>query len=173
MYRMFTAAALLVVAGLTHADDALDWKMYAFSASDDAMFYLSSDIERKGDHVQVWVKALAVKKLNTVAPGPGADTKTLVDSVARLVAQKYEPPMATVSKVPPDQFLMIMTYEQMADAGLVDPSLKILYEIDCSKKLSRTLSVITPTQSLNATLPWEHVPPESTLATLTKLTCKP
>jgi hypothetical protein len=170
MYRTFTAAALLTFAGLAHADDALDWKLYALSASSpsDALFYLSSDIVRKGDHVQVWVKALSIKRLNAVVPSP-----ELRDPIKRLVAEKYVPPIASIAKTPPEEFPMIIVYEQLADAGVVEPNVKMLIEIDCAQKLYRMLSIVTPTKSGGIVTPWDHVAPESAIATLTELTCKP
>ena len=128
---------------------------------------------RKGDHVLVWAKALPTEKLNTMDAPVEGEVKKMVDSIGRLISQGYQPPLATIKPMQQQQLLMTITYEQMADAGLVDPAIKILYEIDCGQKLVRTLSIMTSTVSNSTVAQWEHIAPESTLATLRKLTCKP
>lgn len=170
MYRKFGATALLAFAGLSHADGTADWKLYAFSATkpQTAMFYLSSEIVRTPGHVQVWMKALDIKKLN----GFNDAKSPALEKTKTLLRNDYAPPLGTVTTLTKDRVIMITAYEQLADLGTITPSLKILYEIDCSQRLTRVLSVSTPTVSSDVSLGWEHIPPETTLETLSKLTCK-
>ena len=171
MYKMFAAVALLTFAGLTHADDMVDWKIYSLTGdAKEALFYLSSDIVRTGGNVQVWMKALEVKKLDTDG---SLKNEEVLKKTAFLLTTAYQPPLGTVTPLTKDQVTLITAYEVMADVNLYPSKAKILYEIDCALKLIRVLSIITPTHSDSITRPWEHVPPESPPATLSKLTCKP
>jgi hypothetical protein len=169
MNRIFTAAALLAFAGLTHADGPIDWKVYAFTAKTptDVMLYLSNDVVRTGDHVRVWMKALSMKKMEE-----DQTFNKVIGNTAQLLGHSYQPPLGTVTTLTKDQVLMITAYEQIADMNTVVPNAKILYEIDCAQKMVRTLSIVTPTKSYNTVSPWDFVAPESPLADLSKLTCK-
>jgi len=172
MYREFTAVALFALAGLAHADEPVDWKVYAFSAAprDVALFYLSSDIVRAGGKVQVWIKALEVKKLEADS---NIKTETVLKNTTVLLLKAYQPPVGSIAPLTKDQVTMITAYEQMADVGSIAPRAKILYEIDCAEKLVRVLSTVLSMHSDNTVRPWEHVAPETPLAALSKLTCKP
>lgn len=171
MYTKFTAGGLLVLAGLAHADGPADWKVYGFTDAKPptVLFYLSSEIVRTPGHVQVWIKALETKKLN----GFNDVKSPAIEKTVTLLRNAYAPPLGTVTTLPKDQIPMITTYEQLADLGTITPSLKILYEIDCSQRLTRVLSVSTATVSSDVALQWEHIPPETTIETLSKLTCTP
>jgi hypothetical protein len=85
----------------------------------------------------------------------------------------YRPPLGSVITLTKDTAVMITAYEQLADLGTITPSFRILYEVDCSQRLTRVLSVSIPTASSNVALQWEHIPPETTIETLSKLTCNP
>jgi hypothetical protein len=184
MYREFTATALLGLAtSLAHADGPADWKAYAFSATKPQalMFYLNNEIVRTGDHVQVWMKALEVQKMDAVnasfvgSTKPGhtlqAETPSITKSI-KLVEQGYSPPYASAVTLNTNQLHNIIVYEQVADEALIPATMKILYEIDCTKRLARGLSIQLPTIGDSKVRDWEPIPPESTIDILSKLTCK-
>jgi hypothetical protein len=171
LHRYLFAAALLF-AGIAHADGPADWKVYGFTSTKPqaVMFYLNSEIVRTPEHVQVWTKSLDTKKLE----GFFNDVKSpAFDKTVTLWRNGYTPPLGTVFPLSKERAAMITSYEQLADLATITPSLRILYEIDCSQKLTRVLSVITPAESLDMVRHWEHIPPESTIETLSKLTCTP
>src|SRR6267142_3330193 len=150
----YLIAACLLLAGLAHADGPADWKVYGFTTAkpQTVLFYLSSEIVRTPGHVQVWMKSLDTKKLE----GFFNDTKSpALEKTVTLWRNAYAPPLGTVITLSKDLAAMITAYEQLADLGTITPSLKILYEIDCSQRLTRVLSASTPTASSDVALQWE------------------
>jgi hypothetical protein len=177
MYRTFIAAVLLTCTCLATADGSAVWRLYAFAKPTNqqaALFYLESEIVRTPGpgHVQVWIKALDVVKIEAAIGKKSA----AIDKTADLIVAGYKPPLGTVSNLTSNQVLMIVAYEQVADQATVTPTVRILYEIDCAQKQIRILSLMAdkPTAGENEprSWPWQHVAPETT-ETLTKLVCRP
>jgi hypothetical protein len=176
MYRTFIAAGLLTCTCLATADGSSSWKLYAFAKPTDqqaALFYLESEIIRTPGpgHVQVWIEALDVVKIEAALDKKSA----AIDKTADLIVAGYKPPLGTVSNLTGNQVLTIVAYERVADQATVTPTVRILYDVDCAQKQFRILSLITgkPTNADNEPRPWQHVPPESASETLTKLVCRP
>jgi hypothetical protein len=173
------AIALAVMACARFAvalDSPSDWKLYAFTAGKNqaVLFFLASEIVRTPPgHVQVWMKAVDYTKLdkqrNTL------DKKgDVIERSAEKVSQGYVPPFGTTTKISSDEALQIILFEQMADEASVPPTLRILYEFDCAQKIFRPLSIIGSHGVNESKAPtWDHVPPESTIETLSRLTCRP
>jgi hypothetical protein len=170
------ALAGIAWAGLAFAvDPAADWKLYAFTATKKqaALFYLDSELVRTPlGHVQVWMKGLDYMKLDKASNALHEKDEVFKNTVRR-VGNKYVPPFAGVTKLSADQMMSIVMFEQLADEASISPTMRVLFEFDCPQKLFRTLSVIgpQPARNGNAVGDWEHVPPESTIDTLSKLTC--
>lgn len=171
---VITTLALVACTSSAAALDApADWKLFAFSGTPTpvALFYLDSEIVRTPGHVQVWIKTLSVRKLNS----DHTSKSEVIQNTAKLSIQGYVPPVGTLTKLTAEEIQNLTLFEQLADEGSITPTLRILFEIDCRQKLTRTLSIIgsKPSASDNRAREWEHVPPESNLETLSKLTCKP
>ena len=134
-----------------------------------ALFFLYSEIVRTPTgHVQVWMKALDLAKLKKLADHIGND---IVAKAIVKASKSYVPPYTTVKTLTPDQVISIRVYEEIADEALIPPTLRGLLEVDCGQKLYRELTAIAMGQSDNNIQSWKHVPPESTIEILTKLTC--
>jgi hypothetical protein len=173
MYRMFIAVGLLCT-GLAAADGSTVWRLYAFSKlpKEVALFYLESEVVRTPGHVQVWTKALDAAKVE--ADNHGKKTAAL-SQTAELLLKGYKPPLSTVTDLTSDQVMTVILFERVADQATVTPTVRILYDIDCAQKQFRMLSMLmnNPTGRENQPSPWQHVPPESAIETLTKLVCRP
>jgi hypothetical protein len=75
-----------------------------------------------------------------------------------------------------DQVLAITTYEVIADRAYLQPLARMLFELNCSERLFRQLSMsLNPpgeqSVSSETTGEWKHVPPEGNNADLLKLVC--
>jgi hypothetical protein len=172
MHRLFFAAGLIMWTGFSAAEEPPDWRMYGVTPTEDnvALFFLYNEIVRSPPgHVQVWVKALEYEALNKFTEHASDDV--VAKAIAK-ASKAYVPPFSTVMTFTPEQVKSIRVYEQIADKGSLPPTLRALIEIDCGQRLYRELSVIALGHSDNKVQPWNHVPPESTQETLTKLTCK-
>ena len=171
------ALALTAHTGLLAALGApADWKLYAFTATKKqaVLFYLRSEIVRTPPgHVQVWIKALDYGKINRAYNHLDQKGGVFQNS-AKKVATGYEPPFGTVTKLDQNQLVDIVVFEELANEASINPTLRVLYEIDCPQKLLRQVSLMggQPTQTDSRVHEWEHVPPESTVDTLSKLICQ-
>ena len=176
MRRMFTVAGLIAITSTTvaFASGPPNWKVYGLAKfpTEVVLFYLNSEITRTPGHVQVWMKALDSKKLDSINK---FDKSRVMNKALKLVASYYVPPLALVEDLDVDHAMIAIRNEQIADVGAIRPTLRVLYEIDCLQKLTRTLSIIgmKPSRFDNLVGNWEHIPPESTIETLSKLTCTP
>ena len=176
MRRIFTVAGLIAITSTTvaFASGPADWKVYGMAKvpTEVVLFYLDSEITRTDGHVQVWIKALDFKRLNA---HNNYSKSEVMNKAAKLVANYYMPPLGAVEDVNVEKATQLTIYEQLADEAVIGPTLRILYEIDCGKKLARTLSLIRAKSSPSDDVvqKWVHVPPESNSETLGKLTCRP
>lgn len=87
------------------------------------------------------------------------------------------PPFVSITKTDlnTDQIITITIYEVIATIGYVQPAARIFYELDCSGRMSRELSVHFEldgqTSGNDKPGDWRHVPPEGNAANLLKLLC--
>jgi hypothetical protein len=73
------------------------------------------------------------------------------------------------------QITEIVAAEEAANLAAIEPQAQIFDEMNCSERMTRTLSVSIHTNGRygfnNKPSDWEYVPPESNGATLLKLLC--
>jgi hypothetical protein len=72
----------------------------------------------------------------------------------------------------------IVTAEQTANIAHIQPSAQIYYEINCTDRMLRELSITVrtsggATEGKHTPSNWRDVPPEGNAATLLKLLCRP
>lgn len=151
-----------------------DWKHFGFItvASVDVMVFYDTRSTRRlpGGTLQVWTKGLSAKEIT--------DTKLGESAMERLIWRNingYEPPLARVQKLNPDQILDVMIFEEIANTGSIETMVRTLHEIDCSGKMTRTLSAYMKIAGKPVTSDraeeWGHIPPETAVAALATLLC--
>jgi hypothetical protein len=162
----------LIGSGTALAQTAdVDWKLYGSATvggQPSLCFYEAKGVIRRSsepDHMRVWIKCLALKD---------ADNIKLNESSARQAAEKiyggYVPPIVVVGVMEFDQLIDIASYEEIANTGLVQPQASIFYELSCSERMLRELSISTRSKG-RADKPgdWKYIPPEGNAATLLKI----
>jgi hypothetical protein len=172
--RIVAACTLaLTLASSAQAAD-VDWKMYGGASIDGPSycFYDANTVTRASNSfVRVWTKCLALKELD----GVNLD-KRILDSIATRVVAGYVPPIIVIGRMEFKQLPDVAAYEEIANISTIDPQAQIFDELNCSERMSRTLSVAIHTNGQrgfnNKPSDWEYVPPEGNNATLLKLLCR-
>jgi hypothetical protein len=181
-------AALALVALPTDAlpqEPNVDWKLYGGIGppvdQPGYCFYEAKGIVHQPDtHIRVWTKCLLQKELD------GVDIQkdyggAILDNAARKIASYYIPPIALVEQnVDVKQAVVITQYEETADIAVIKPIGSILYELNCSDRMLRELSLSfrakgknSRDQSHDQPLSWRYIPPEGNAATLRQILCAP
>jgi len=120
-----------------------------------------------------------VEKEEALAPtpprGPGLPhcEQAPVSTVAVLTSSS---PLARLQKLSQDQLIDIASAEDIANNSPdLLPKSRALFEIDCSRRMIRVLTIIThkngQTSANDRTGEWMHFPPDSKGANLTALAC--
>ncbi len=158
----------------------VDWKFYggASLADDvyDLCFYDASGVVREPDsHLRAWTKCLPQKDVDNV------DIKkdfggTILENTAQKVARHYMPPIGAAESIDADQSVAIMWYEEVANISNIEPHAKIFYELNCSERMIRELSIFFQRNgkidSSDKPRDWGYVPPEGNAARLLKILCQ-
>jgi hypothetical protein len=101
--------------------------------------------------------------------------KDLVDNAAQKIIRGYVPPIVVAGDMKFDQVPDIVAYEEVADLGNIEPQSRIFYEIGCSERMIRELSIHFEAKgrigSSDKATDWQHVAPETNAATLLKILC--
>jgi len=135
--------ALASATGMALASD-VDWKVYGGASLEGAeiCFYEANSVAHPADgHVRVWTKCLSQKEMDDI------DIKhdfggQILENAAQKVAHYYLPPFTEVAKnIDVDQIITIIQYEETANISYILPHAKIYYDLDCSQKMLRELSV--------------------------------
>jgi hypothetical protein len=180
---IFAGAALtlpLVIAMMTalgHAAD-VDWKVYgsASVSGPEICFYDAKSVARRADKLlRVWTKCLSQQDLDKVNVKNDYDGK-IVENAARKMVNGYVPPIALVEDdVDFDKATMITGYEESANIADIEPHARIFYELDCSERMSRELSINLFVDGKRGGIQrpgdWKYIPPEGNAARLLKLLC--
>jgi malate synthase len=157
---------------------SVDWKLFgAVTVNEDREFCF---YEAKGvvhstvSHIRVWAKCLPQKDIDAVDIEKDFDGKILKNT-AQKVARYYAPPIAAVEAVDADAAMFITEYEEIADLANIPPRASIYYELNCSDRMLRELSIHVQadgkTGSRDKPSDWKYVPPEGNAANLLKILC--
>jgi hypothetical protein len=189
--RIWTAlgvsALLLALAHLsgTYAQSSdASWKMYGAAdlgkmggGAQRLFFDTASVVQRDGEHVEVWTKTLSQKALDRAETGGSSIQKKIIDRAVQEKIGGYRPPLSKVIELDDDTTTQIILDEAAADLGGLEPTMRILYELDCPNRLLRELSLHLfldgKLQTKDTPSEWKHVPPETPGANLLKLLCAP
>jgi hypothetical protein len=164
--------------GLALALD-VDWKFYGGATLDDGVFhqcfYDANGIVKQPDtHMRIWTKCLSVKDIDSIETNKEPFNK-IVENAAQKIARGYVPPIIIINKIEFDKIADITAAEQIADISDIQPSSRILYELDCSQMMLRELSIYMQqegkTGTSNKPRDWQYFAPETNGATLSKILC--
>ncbi|MBN3761139.1 hypothetical protein [Burkholderia sp. Ac-20365] len=158
----------------------VDWKLYGGfdrgSPNEKSYcFYDSSGVTHFADNrLRVWVKCLRQRDLDAVDIKESFGGKIL-ENTAKKVADYYVPPISTVQSLDAEQAMTITQYEETADVAAIQPQASIFYEISCTERkireLSMTINMRGRRGSDDKSSEWKFVPPEGNAANLLKILC--
>jgi hypothetical protein len=176
--------AMLALAGISGAyaqTGDSDWKLY--SAADFgkrggkvALFFDAAGVIRSDNgHVKVWTKGLPRKALDRAENPASSTAKSILAFAAQRLAHGYQPPFSSVIELDQNALIGITADEATANLAGIEPTTQFLYELDCTNRLVRELSIhlLLDGKIQNQETPseWQHVPPETAVATLLTLLC--
>jgi hypothetical protein len=173
------APLVFVVAVASMANAAnVDWKMYGTATAEDqetVCFYDASSVVRSSDErIRVWTKCLLQTDLDSAA-SQGELGARIVENAARKLLNGYVPPIAIVEDINFDQATVIMGYEETANIGDLRTNAQFLYELDCSDRKIRRLSIHVRIQGKDVfdekQSDWQYTPPETNGARLLTMLC--
>jgi hypothetical protein len=157
----------------------IDWKYYGAVTSDGVSqycFYDANGVVKQADgHLRVWTKCLPQKEMTSIDIKKDFDGK-IVENLAQKVYQHYQPPITTAIKnLTSDQIIEIISSEEIADIGNIQPTSQILYELNCPQMMWRELSISTEENgkfgSSDKPRDWKYLPPGGNAASLAKILC--
>ena len=155
----------------------VDWKLYGFAVVNGEShfcFYDAKGISQRPDkHLRVWTKCLAQTD-EAIDIAKDFDGQ-IVKNAAQKIAHYYVPPIARVQNVDAEQSVVITGYEETANIGNIQPRAQIFYELDCSERMLRELSISVNANgkvgSVNKPGEWKYVAPEGNATSLLKILC--
>jgi hypothetical protein len=99
----------------------------------------------------------------------------MAKDAAQKILDGYVPPIVVVGEMKFDQMPAIVAAEEIAVVDYVKPQSRIFYEIGCSERMIRELSIHIEAKgkvgSSDTPGEWQHVAPETNGATLLKILC--
>ena len=176
--RAVVGLAIIVVCSAAAQASGVDWKLYGsaeIGGISYQCFYDADGIVKQPDtHVRVWTKCLSVKDIDSIETNKELLNK-LVETAAQKIAHGYVPPIIAIGKMEFDKIADATGAEEIADNGDIQSSSRIFYELNCSEKMLRELSLtfIENDRSGSSDKPrdWKYVAPETNGATLHKILC--
>jgi hypothetical protein len=175
---LFTFISLVTVLAGAQVATSSQWKFFGGSpskAGDLTLFYSESDLTRLPTGIlRVWTKGL---RHNALEQAYKKMDKGLIDKVAAKIAHYYIPPYAMLKDLSQDELVDVVSSEELANAATIQPSIRILYELNCAERTYRQLSVFLnmegKTKTSSDVSQWDHIAPETNMASLSTLLCSP
>jgi len=177
--KKFAAVAFAFSISTPALAQRVDWKMYGGVEVDGQLnecFYDAEGVVRSPDRrIKVWTKCLSQKDLE------GIDDKILNAKIADIAARKlidtYIPPIAKVQEFTSDQAITIIAHEVAAGISHIQSKSRILYELNCTERMLRELSISLTTMDKtgfkDSPSNWKHITPESNANSLVLILCQP
>jgi hypothetical protein len=171
---------LFVAIGLTSIDaTGADWKFCGgatlFKGEKTIAFYDSESVEHtSGGTSRVWVKAIRRSEFDAVMK---ENEKDVIEKSAKKVVNKYYPPYALANqKTSFDDYIDIISWEELANSYEIKTRSKFLFEINCADKKLRILSGVSYKDSgeIDSSAKigdWDYISPESNAEILQKILC--
>lgn len=182
MKRVGTFVCLLFAgvgasAGLAQAS-SVDWKFYGGASVDadkELCFYEADRVEKRPDgHMRVWTKCLAQKNMDSINIEKDFDG-AILHKTADKMAHYYVPPIAKAQPIDLNQSIAITGYEETANISNIQPRARIFYELNCSDRMLRELSIYIVANGKSGSIDkpgdWSYVPSEGNAASLITILC--
>lgn len=176
--RTFIACCVLASAIAVSARAAdLDWRIYGAAVTEglEVCFYDANGVvDTSANNVRVRTKCLRQQDLD------GVDTKDergqkIVQSTARKVLDGYVSPFVLLQAVDFGKSLVLVEYEQIADLDIIQPTVEISYEVNCSGQMTRRLSLSGTIDGKDVTTDepadWQDIGTVGNPANLHKILC--
>jgi hypothetical protein len=169
--------AFLVIAQCASAQSLdADWKFFGGATLDGKKvltFYDSESLMRQPNgHIEIWIKGLPEPD---VRHAEDTADKKAVARVAEKAVKGYVLPIQSVADFTHDQYIMLVLDEDIANGADIQPTIRMLFELNCRDRLSRALSVFLVQRGKKgySDTPgkWTHAPPETNVAALLKILC--
>ena len=186
--RIWTALGVTLILALAHLSGTTyaqsgdsEWKMYGAvnfgtAGGEQTLFFDAASVVRRNiDHVEVWTNTLSQNALEDAETSKSSLQEKIVHGAAEKRIGGYRPPLASVNQLDDDAVAQIIADETAADLAGIEPTMQILYELDCPNRLLRELSVHLfvngKPRTKETPSEWKHVPPERSAANLLKILC--
>jgi hypothetical protein len=179
--KSLVRAAMILCASTLHAQQpASDWRMIG-ETKDEAVFYDASGMRKlPNGHLEVWLKALPLKAI--IKAYEQRDKERRDRAVRKLVSGYVppvwldKPPMWFEKKTNRDQITDAVVFEEVANEAAIEPSMRLLVEVDCPNRLTRNLSawfnLDGKVESSEKPGEWEHIAPETNINRLHMDACR-
>ena len=159
----------------------VDWKAFGgaklIGAQNVTCFFDANSLSQQPDgYIRVWTKCLLEKEIESFDETSDIGKK-VVKNAAEKVVHYYVPPYAAIDEnVDFDKSLEITIAEEIADLSYIQPLASIFYELNCSERMLRELSISTQmdgkSSSSDTPSKWRYVSPEGNGANLLKILCR-
>jgi hypothetical protein len=168
-------AALIGAPTIVFADD-VDWKLYGHASVENTpefcFFDAKSVIQESSGQLRVWTKCLDQKELESVELD-----KTTVEKAARKIVSGYVPPIVIIGVMKFDQRIDVVSAEETANLGNIEPKARMLLEFNCVEQRERTLSTYIRANNgqegfSSKPSDWDYISPETNVAYLHKILCR-
>jgi len=143
------------------------------------VFYDSESIEYTKDKtIKIWTKSF--KLTDFISVKNRNENKVKEKSAAKQKTQYYPPYTLVNPKTSFDDYVEIISWEEVANSFKIKTRAKVLFEIKCADNMIRTLSIINykyigdieSRRTSTITGAWTHISPKSNADTLQKILCK-
>jgi len=155
-----------------------DWKFYGGVSSPDGRSWCVYDANRvvraPVGHITVATECLPQTEIDKIDIDKDFGGK-IAENVARRTRDRYRPPYARAETIEEGEITDIIRSEQIADIAGIQPRVKISHELDCRRKLTRTLSIYVQVngnvRSVDTASEWKPISPEANIDRLFKILC--
>jgi hypothetical protein len=169
--------ALAAATSVAQAAD-VDWKMYGFATvreEGEVCFYDAKGVARAADgNVRVWTKCLSRKEIDNIDIEHDFGGQILKNTAQKML-HSYLPPFAHVKELNFDQIMVFAQYEETANISHIQPATRIFYELNCSQKMLRELSIELSVNGQygfrNTPAEWKYISPQTNGTSLQKILC--
>jgi hypothetical protein len=183
-------AATAAVVGQTAATD---WKYYGSAEARQMgegfgkipatyIFFDAKGIRQMPDHhLNLWAKSLPKAEVDALTSAIATDP-ALGAAFTERIQSKYIPPFAAATGASPEKdkkgYISFVFWEAVANTKNMQPTSRILYDIDCAQRRIRSLSLQlytdkTPPEGLssNEAGDWDYAAPDTNAGYLMAIVC--
>jgi len=159
---------------------AADWKFYGssdLSRSESVIAYYDAEsIERLSDgHVRMWTKTISLSEVERIMK-----LEEVSDKAERKIKAGYGPPYILSNPKPEPSFdstMKIIVWEEAANYDAIKSIKKVFYELNCTKKKIRNLSMTSyksdgRPETRTKINEWISISPNANTETLHNILCR-